>query len=176
MMADAETGIAPNTGRFLAFAAIAAIAGAALLALAGCSTTSTERAPTAVALPSVPPSIAITAVDLQGDWGLASYRDVKDLERTQAEAKRACSNPYKVEGGPNGGAMMYLADQTTASEVFIKAAANGQVFIGPQGPPAIAQDRVVVSYTDNTVLVTDWLDPSARERYGTMIFVRCVAA
>jgi hypothetical protein len=40
----------------------------------------------------------------------------------------------------------------------------------------VAQDRVVVAYENNTVLITEWLDASARERYGTMIFVRCGAA
>jgi hypothetical protein len=28
-------------------------------------------------------------------------------------------------------------------------------------------------YFQNGVLIADWLDPSARERYGTMLFVRC---
>ena len=28
-------------------------------------------------------------------------------------------------------------------------------------------------YFQGGVLITEWLDPSARERYGTMLFVRC---
>jgi hypothetical protein len=149
----------------------------ALVALAGLAacTTASNQAPASLAMPNVPPSIIITAVDLQGDWGLASFRNEADRPRTEAEAKVACNNPYKVTPGANGGAMMYLADQTQASEVFIKPGPGGQVFIGPQGPPAIAQDRVIISY-ENNVLITDWLDPSARERYGTMIFVRCGVA
>lgn len=147
---------------------------AAIVAVAGCTTTQSS-APTVAALPSVPPNVVITVADLQGDWGLASYRDEKDRQRTEAEARIACNNPYRVTPGANGGVMMYLADQTQPTEVFIKTTAGGQVFIGPSGPPGVAQDRVVVAY-ENNVLVSDWLDPSARERYGTMIFVRCGVA
>ena len=28
-------------------------------------------------------------------------------------------------------------------------------------------------YFQGGVLITDWLDPGAKERYGTMLFVRC---
>lgn len=154
------------------------VAGVLSLALlTGCSTT--QQAPQQSAmiggLPAVPPAVAITNVDLQGDWGLASFRNEADKDRTLAEARRACNNPYKVAAGPNGGAMMYLADQAQATEVTVKLAPGGQVFIGPPGPPGVAQDRVVLSY-ENNVLISDWLDPGARERYGTMIFVRCGVA
>jgi hypothetical protein len=56
--------------------------------------------------------------------------------------------------------------------VFIKVAKSGQVFIGPKGDAGMHVDRLVMSF-DNGVLVTEWMDPSARERYGTMVFVRC---
>lgn len=36
----------------------------------------------------------------------------------------------------------------------------------------MTQDRVVMYYQGG-VLITEWLDPGARERYGTMLFVRC---
>jgi hypothetical protein len=144
-------------------------------ALAGC-TTSQSRGPTASALPAAPPNIVVASTDLVGDWGLASFRDEADRPRTEAEAKVACGNPYRIGPGSGGGVMMHLADQTETTEVFVKAAPTGQVYIGPQGPPGVAQDRLVVAYDSNSVLVTDWLDPSARERYGTMIFVRCGAA
>lgn len=149
----------------------------ALALLAGCTTVQqSQPAPPMIGgLPAVPPAVAITNADLVGDWGLASYRNEADKERTLAEAKRACSNPYKVAAGPNGGAMMYLADQSQVTEVTVKLGPGGQVFIGPPGPPGVAQDRVVLSFESNT-LVSDWLDPSARERYGTMIFTRCGVA
>jgi hypothetical protein len=160
-------GVAKATGRGLVLALT--------VALAGC-TTSQSRGPTASALPAAPPNIVVASTDLVGDWGLASYRVETDRPRTEAEAKVACGNPYRIGPGSGGGVMMHLADQTETTEVFVKAAPTGQVFIGPQGPPGVAQDRLVVAYDNNSVLVTDWLDQSARERYGTMIFVRCGAA
>ena len=74
--------------------------------------------------------------------------------------------------GPNGGVMMHLADQSSPSELFLKSDSQGRVFIGPTGPPAVQQDRMVVSF-ENGILIADWLDPNTRERYGTMVFVRC---
>jgi hypothetical protein len=141
--------------------------------LAGC-TTSQDRGAVTTALPAAP-GIAVASADLVGEWGLASYRDVADRPRTEAEARVACGNPYRIDAGSGGGVMMHLADQTQTSEVFVKAGPAGQVFIGPQGPAGVMQDRLVVAYETN-VLITDWLDPSARERYGTMIFVRCGVA
>ena len=119
--------------------------------------------------------MTLSAADLPGRWGLASYRVETDRARTESEAKNACGNPYKIEAGANGGVMMHLADQTAASEVFVKTDASGRVFIGPAGPPAVQQDRQVMSY-ENGVLVAEWLDPGVRERYGTMVFVRCGTA
>jgi hypothetical protein len=156
-------------------AAGCAAAVALAASLAGC-TTGQDRGPVASALPNVAPNIIVASADLVGDWGLASYRNEEDRPRTEAEAKVACGNPYRIGAGAGGGVMMHLADQTQTSGVFVKAAPTGQVFIGPQGPPGVAQDRVVVAYENNAVLITDWLDTSARERYGTMIFVRCGAA
>ena len=164
-----------TTGDFRRRAAGGGIAVALAMSVAGC-TTGQDRGPVATALPSVPPNIVVASADLVGDWGLASYRNEADRPRTEAEAKVACGNPYRVGAGSSGGVMMHLADQTQTSEVFVKAGPTGQVFIGPQGPPGVAQDRVVVAYENNTVLITEWLDASARERYGTMIFVRCGAA
>lgn len=138
--------------------------------LAGCTTSNTS-APVAAAIPATP-MVAIATADLPGDWGLASYRNEADLARTEKEARVACNNPYKITAGANGGVMMYLADQTQPSEVFLKTGPGGQVYIGPQGPPAVQQDRLVVSYANN-VLITEWLDSGVRERYGTMVFVRC---
>ena len=129
---------------------------------------------TSVSAPLTPsaPAVAITQADLPGRWGLASYRDEADVVRTEAEAKRACSNPYKIDPGPNGGVMMHLADQSSPSELFLKSDSQGRVFIGPTGPPAVQQDRMVVSF-ENGILIADWLDPNTRERYGTMVLARC---
>src|SRR5690242_2881554 len=135
------------------------------LTLSACGTSMTTTAPPA---PSVTP-IAITVDEIVGKWGLASYRDAKDLDRTTAEARKACANPYTVTKGPGGGVMMHLADQPVASEVVLKPAADGRVFLGPQGKPADKRDRLILSY-ENGVMVTQWVDPDAATRYGTMVF------
>ena len=146
---------------------------AVALALAACSTTNMPTVPTqpAVVIPPGPP-VAIDVTALPGKWGLASYRDEKDRARTEAEAKRACSNPYVIASGPQGGVLMHLPDQAQPTEVFVKVNPEGRSFIGPRGAPGMIQDRVVMYYQGG-VLIADWLDPSARERYGTMLFVRC---
>jgi hypothetical protein len=118
------------------------------------------------------PAVAVDVAALPGKWGLASYRDEKDRARTQAEAKAACGNPYVIAKGSQGGVMMHLPDQAQPTELFVKVTADGRSFIGPKGAPGLPQDRVVM-YFQGGVLVTEWLDASARERYGTMLFVRC---
>ena len=120
------------------------------------------------------PTVAISITDLPGSWGLASYQAEAERERTFAEAKSACSNPYNIGQGANGGVTMYLADQNQPSEVFLKVSPDGRSYLGPKGPPGIKPDRLIVSF-DNGVLVTEWVDPSARQRYGTMVFARCNA-
>ncbi len=141
-------------------------------ALAACNTTGNLG----LEQPAVPtiaaPPTTVPIAELPGNWGFASYHQDKDRARTEAEAKSACSNPYQIAKGPNGGVMMYLADQNKPSEVFVKQTADGRSFIGPRGAPGLPQDRVVISY-ENGVLVAVWLDKSAQERYGTMVFVRC---
>jgi hypothetical protein len=150
-----------------AAAFVAAIALA--MALAGCVSTPITNAPPAL---SAAPAVAVTEPELVGNWGLASYRNEADRERTEVQAKAACSNPYKIVAGPNGGVLMYLADQNQLTELFVKTAPDGRVFIGPKGPPGVAADRAVLSF-ENGVLVTQWVDPSANERYGILIFVAC---
>ena len=141
--------------------------------LSACSTTDIAggtAVPTLV-IPPGPPVVVDVAL-LPGKWGLASYRDEKDRARTQAEAKSACGNPYVIAGGSQGGVLMHLPDQTQPTEVFVKTTGDGRSLIGPRGPIGLPQDRVVM-YFQGGVLITEWLDPSARERYGTMLLVRC---
>ena len=146
-------------------------AGAAVVLAAIAGGCSTGHAPDAPA-PSAIPTVTITAADLPGKWGLASFRKDEDRERTQIEAKNACGNPYVVKAGPNSGVMMHLADQTEPSELFLKVDSRGNTFLGPPGPPQVSQDRWIESYADN-VMIMQWVDPGVRERYGTMLFVRC---
>lgn len=143
-----------------------------VLGLGACSTTDIA-APTVVALPIPPgPPVVVDIALLPGRYGLASYRDEKDRARTEAEARRACGNPYVIAAGPQGGVLMHLPDQAQPTEVFVKTTADGRSLIGPRGAIGLPQDRVVM-YFQGGLLITEWLDPGARERYGTMLFVRC---
>ena len=162
---------ADTTTRRTRLPAFAAIVSGGILA--ACNTTTGNLGLEAPAVPTIAaPAITVNVAELPGNWGLASYHQDKDRARTEAEARSACSNPYKVAQGPNGGVMMHLPDQTTPTEVFIKQTPDGRSFIGPRGAPGMAQDRVVTVY-ENGMLITVWLDKSARDRYGTMVFVRC---
>lgn len=144
---------------------------ASLPLLGGCSSVMAPSAPA-----PAPAQVSITADELVGKWGLAAYRVETDLARTQAEAKRACSNPYIIGKGATGGVTMHLADQPVAQEVILKSGADGRVYIGPQNkPPGDRLDRQVLSYGDG-VLVAQWVDPAVATRYGTMVFVRCSGA
>lgn len=158
----------PARRLLLSLAVISSVTG-----LAACSTTDIAG-PTVTALPIPPgPPVVVDIALLPGRFGLASYRDEKDRARTEAEARRACGNPYVIAAGPQGGVLMHLPDQAQPTEVFIKTTADGRSLIGPRGAIGLPQDRVVM-YFQGGLLITEWLDPGARERYGTMLFVRCV--
>lgn len=151
----------------------AGLAGATLavlaLGLAACETT-----PTAPPMPARPQYTSpISADRLVGRWGLAAYHRPDDATRTENQARAGCSNPYVITAGPNGGVMMYLADDNKLTELVSKQTGNGPVFIGPPDEPAGSQaDRQVVRF-DGNVLVLKWMDPEVAKRYGTMVYVRC---
>lgn len=139
------------------------------LALSACSTTPTEPPPPAKPVYSSP----IKASELEGRWGLAAYHRPDDATRTAAQAKAQCSNPYVITAGPNGGVMMYLADDNKLTEVVSKQVPGGPIYIGPPDVAAGAQaDREVVKF-DGSSLTLKWVDPDVAKRYGTMVFVRC---
>jgi hypothetical protein len=137
------------------------------LALAGCMSAGSQQATPAVA---VTPAVA-TSAELVGDWGLGSYRQDADRARTEKQAIATCNNPYKIGSGQNGGVIMHLADQAQPSELYLKTASDGRVFLGPKGPAGTKPDRQIVSF-DKGVLVTKFVDPSAADRYGILIYVR----
>ena len=149
-------------GRAVRGAALAAILAANL---AGCSSFGPEPAATA-ARPTV------TVDMLVGNWGLAAYHQDADRVRTEAQAHAQCNKPFVITRGPNGGAMMYLADSATPTEIVVKVG-DGKTYIGPSTDPAGGpNDRLIVS-ADNNEFVTQWVDPEVASRYGTMVYVRC---
>ena len=115
---------------------------------------------------------AVTADQLVGKWGLASYHKDEDRARTMKEAAAQCNKPYVINKGPNGGLMMYLADQKELSEVVLKAGPSGQTYLGPPGDAGTADDRIVTNVDPNS-FTTIWVDPDNASRYGTMVYERC---
>ncbi len=123
-------------------------------------------------LPALPPGFQ--PEQIVGRWGFAAYHKEGDRPRTEAAAKAQCDKPYVINRGPTGGVMMHLADDAKASELRLKGAPGGKTYVGPEGPPAIQQDREVVTF-DGRVLVLRWMDPEVASRYGTGVYVRCGA-
>ncbi len=137
--------------------------------LAGCASEPPPPPPPAIPQFTSP----IPASALIGRYGLAAYHRPEDAVRTENQAKAQCSNPYIITAGPNGGVLMYLADDTKLTEVISKQVPGMPVFIGPPEDPAGGErDRQVVSFNGN-VLALKWVDPEVARRYGTMVYVRC---
>jgi hypothetical protein len=110
--------------------------------------------------------------EIVGRWGLASYHNPNDKERTEAAARGQCKQPYLIGQGTNGGVIMHLADEATPQELRIKGSPSGKNYIGPPGPSGGERDREIVSF-DGRVLQTRFIDKDADTRYGTMVYVRC---
>ncbi|PHP64830.1 hypothetical protein CSC94_22410 [Zhengella mangrovi] len=119
-----------------------------------------------------PAKVSVDMARLPGNYGLASYHQEEDRERTLAQARLACNNPYSIGAGPNGGVMLHAVGQSAPTEMFLKTDREGRSFLGPKGPAGIPQDRLVVSY-DNGILETVWIEKRARDVYGTMLFIPC---
>lgn len=145
------------------------VAGLVSLLLAGCGG--------GMMFGSSPPSGApapagITREALVGNWGMASFHDDKDRDRTRAEARSQCRQPYVIALGPRNGVMMHVADDAAVYELRLKAGADGRTYVGFEAPAGHPQDREILSITDSE-LVMRFVDPDAHRRYGTFIFVRC---
>ncbi len=119
-----------NRGGLLAFGGILAAV------LAGCATE--PPPPPVVAAPS------ISSDALVGKWGLAAYHRDTDRTRTIKEALSQCNKPYVINKGPNGGLMMYLADNAQIQELVLKAGPDGKTFLGPPGDAGTTDDREVL--------------------------------
>jgi hypothetical protein len=122
-------------------------------------------------VPQIPATIR--ASEVIGRWGYASYHDPKDRARTEANARSQCTHPYVIGQGPNGGVMMYPADQSQLIEMALKGSRNGKNYIGPRDQPAgSTQDQEIVSF-DGRVMILRYVDPEVAGRYGTGVYVRC---
>ena len=130
--------------------------------------------PTPTAEPPAGPEIPATirAEEVVGRWGYGSFHRPEDLVRTEAAARAACGEPVVINRGPNGGVMMYLADNAQLQELELKGSQSGQNYIGPPGPAGGKDDRQIVSF-DGRTMVLKWLDPEVVSRYGTSVYVRC---
>jgi hypothetical protein len=137
------------------------------LALAGCATGG--GGPEPAAGPSSPP--AFQAHDIVGRWSFAVYLREEDRARTELEAAKHCDKPTEITPGPTGGVMMLLGARDKPEELHVKGA-GGKTYIGPDGPPGGWLDLEVISY-DSRALTMRWADPKVRDKYGTMVYVRC---
>ena len=154
------------------------IASALTIFLAACgggmSLPSFSSGPSAPPEPAVAPDMpaSIRSDEIVGRWGLASYQDPKDRQRTEGMARTQCKQPYVITAGTSGGVVMHLADQPTPQELRLKGSPSGKNYIGPAGPTPGEQDREIVSF-DGRVLVTRFVDKDAAVRYGNMVYIRC---
>ncbi len=170
-------------GKFALSPAAAAIVAA--LTLAGCAGGSgssggwfggsSQPQPEPVAQPLPAPDIPATirAAEVVGRWGYAAYHRPEDRARTEGNARGQCKQAVVINQGPNGGLLMYLADQPELVELKLKGSQGGRNFIGPaEDPPGGPQDREIVSF-DGRVMVMKFTNPEIDGRYGTGIYVRC---
>ncbi len=141
------------------------MAGLMVAVLAGCAS---EPPPApVVAAPSISPDALV------GKWGFAAYHRDSDRPRTIKEALAQCNKPFVINKGPNGGLMMYLADEPKLSELVLKAGSDGKTYLGPPGdPPGAADDRQVLDVDANS-FTTIYVDPDNSSRYGTSVYERC---
>lgn len=155
----------PHKGDCFGFAVAALLA----FAMAGCTFSSNEAPSAAVEAPA-----AFTRERLIGRWGVASFHDDKDRQRTEREAKAQCSLPYTIAKGPTDGVMMHVADDPKLYELRLKGDTAGRTYLGFEAPPGDPQDREILSATDN-LMIMRFVDPDANRRYGTFVYVRCGA-
>lgn len=154
------------------------------LALAGCSGTmssmslpswgSDQPPPPQAAAPTGPaPRPSFAPEDIVGRWGIASFHRPEDQARTEVAARNGCTQPYIINRGSEGVAMLGH-DNPKVQDMVVKASMDGRTYIGPGPDAGGADDREVVSF-DGRVLVLKWVDPEVAGRYGTMLLVRCPA-
>jgi hypothetical protein len=126
-----------------------------------------------------PPSPAPNAMpaslrpdDIVGRWGLAAYHRDQDRLRTEVAARDQCKLPYRIDRSPGGNILMLGHDNPQPQEMVLKGSVEGKTYVGPGPSPAGGDDREVVSF-DGQVLILKWVDPEIAGRYGIMVLARC---
>jgi hypothetical protein len=113
------------------------------------------------------PAGAQTAQDLIGRWGVAAYWKAEDAAKVQAAARSACSQPYSIARGPNGGAVMFESFEGRPREMQV---GGGRITPFSGGGERLAKE--ITAWT-GSMLVFNYIDEEAKRKYGNMVFVRC---
>jgi hypothetical protein len=144
------------------------------LTLTACNTVNQENS-LAATVPSTSERTAnVRSEALIGRWGVASFRQEKDRQRVEAQARTQCKLPYTIAKGPTGGVMMHVADDPALYELRPKGGSDGKTYLGFEAPPGHSQDREILSISDREIVMR-FVDPDASNRYGTFVYVRCSA-
>jgi hypothetical protein len=131
--------------------------------------------------PLSPPSPTVSAVamqpslrpdDIVGRCGLAAYHRDQDRARTVVAARDQCAVAYRIDRSPSGNIVMLGHDNPQPQEMVLKGSVEGKTYIGPGPSPAGADDRELVSF-DGQVMVLKWVNPEVAGRYGVMVLARC---
>jgi hypothetical protein len=128
---------------------------------------SSESPPAPIAMPA-----SLRPDDIVGRWGLAAYHRDQDRLRTEVAARDQCALAYLIDRSPGGNVLMLGHDNPQPQEMILKGSVEGKTYVGPGPSPAGADDREVVSF-DGQVLILKWVDPEIAGRYGIMVLARC---
>jgi hypothetical protein len=117
--------------------------------------------------PPPPAPIAMPASlrpdDIVGRWGLAAYHRDQDRLRTEAAARDQCTLAYRIDRSPGGNILMLGHDNPQPQEMILKGSVEGKTYVGPGPSPAGADDREMVSF-DGQVLILKWVGPEIAGR------------
>jgi hypothetical protein len=110
---------------------------------------------------------ALRTEDLVGRWGVASFFNPAQSAQVIAAARGACAQPYVVNRGRNGGAVMFEAFEGRPREVVVRGNR-----IEAMEDPSPQTSKQILSW-DGRMLQFRYAEGEAATKYGTMVFVRC---
>jgi hypothetical protein len=123
--------------------------------------------------PAPTPSFRILPPDpLIGNWGVASYHDVKDRPNAEKLAHARCASPYAIVKGPTDGVMMHVPEDPEPHELALKRGGDGRTYVGFNALPGDPNDREIVEQTPKQ-LVMRFVDTDKNARYGTSVYAKC---